>query len=135
MPDTAPAPAVTDVRAPNVPSYPPAFTQQEPPPNGVLGSALRESGGLLRVLKDVPASTLTLLGLLGVVGALVYGVIWVHPQTQREMMNEWIRSSEDQNEMNRAMYREERTKSREQNKAILDGVVRLEKAIDRWEKK
>jgi len=140
MPDTAPAPTTErppQYPQPTTPQYVPPFQQQqqEAPPNGVVPSVLRESGGLLRVMGGVPLQTLMLLGLLGVVGALVYGVVWVHPQSQREMQNEWIRSNEDQREMDRSMYREERSKAREQNKAVLDGIGRLERAIDRWEKK
>lgn len=114
-------------------TIPVAPSQPEAAPNGLAPSLVREGRGVLTVLKDFPASTLTLLGLLGVVGALVYGVVWVHPQTQREMQNEWIRSNEDQQEMNRSMYREERAKAREQTKRLEDGIGRLEKAIEKWE--
>lgn len=151
MPDTAP-PAQTDARQPSPPQYPYPY-QQEPPPTGLAASVMRESGGLLKIANTVSPVLLALLALVGMCGVLMYGLIFVAPAMQQEGIGQLNRSNEDQRELDRVMYREERDKDRRaeasrersreiRDKAMLDAlaevktaVVEVRGAVSKWEKK
>lgn len=114
---------------------------------------MRESSGLLKVANAVSPVLLALLALVGMCGVLMYGLIFVAPQMQQEGIGQINRSNEDQRELDRAMYREERDKDRRaeagrersreaRDKALLDTLAEIKvattevrAAVSKWEKK
>lgn len=157
MPDTAPAvQQTTDAQRPNVPAYPYPYQQmpqQEAPPNGLVPSVLRESGGLLKKMNEVSPILLAILALVGMCGVCLYGLIFVMPQMHQDGVSQINRSNEDQRELDRAMWREESERNRRsatsqergrelRDKAMLDtlaevksAVVEVKTAVSKWEKK
>lgn len=159
MPDTAPpAPGSLRPGSDVPPAYPYPYPPyqpppQEPQPNGLVPSVMRESSGLLRTLNGLSPVLLAVLALVGMCGVLMYGLIFVAPQLHQEGISQITRSNEDQRELDRAMYREERERDRKaesgrersrevRDKAILDtlaeikvatGEVRV--AVSKWERK
>lgn len=135
MPETA-QPAPSDARQPQQPQYPYPYHQEndrEAPPVGLIPSAMREGGGLIKVLSGMPPMALAVIALAGMSGVLLYGFVFVVPQLQKELITELNRSGEDQRELDRAMYREEgeknRRAARERDKSLNDSVLKIETAV------
>lgn len=145
MPETnaQTVPPGSDVHHPLPPGYYPypypPYLPQEQPPRDVVGSTLRETGGLVKTLGGVPPSVLAMIALVGMSGVLLYGFVFVVPQLQKELTSELNRSNEDQRELDRAMYREEgernRKAAKERETKLSEGIARIEAAVSKWEKK